>query len=100
MHKDINPENVIVCRCEGVSLKEILDGINTLGLKDLEEIKRVYRCGMGACQGRTCQRLLIQLLREHVPSCDIKGTGKFNYRPPLIPVNFQQISEVKDNDIT
>ncbi len=92
----MNKENVIVCRCEGITLKEVVEGIEKLGLRDVESIKRIYRCGMGACQGRTCERLLQQVLREYLKDDEIEGTGKFTCRPPLLPVSFQEIAEVED----
>ena len=95
MYENMDTDKVIVCRCEGVTLKEVLFGIEKLGLRDIEAIKRVYRCGMGACQGRTCQKLLQQILRQ-VTGEEPGGKGKFTHRPPLVPVSFQQISEVLD----
>ncbi|MCK5596510.1 MAG: (2Fe-2S)-binding protein, partial [Candidatus Eisenbacteria sp.] len=47
--------DVIICRCEDVTYGEIVDVIDE-GLTTTEEIKRVLRCGMGPCQGRTCSR--------------------------------------------
>ena len=96
MFENMDPEKVIVCRCEGITLKEVLEGIEKFGLRDVEAIKRVYRCGMGACQGRTCGRLLEQILRSKVKGEEIEGTGKFKHRPPLIPVSFKEIAEVCD----
>ncbi|WP_353894263.1 (2Fe-2S)-binding protein [Proteinivorax hydrogeniformans] len=77
-------DNVIVCRCEDVTVGEIkklvADGINTP-----EEIKRITRMSMGCCQGRTCggilQQILSNLLNE--PVDEIKLWEK---RPPAKPV--------------
>ena len=51
----------IVCRCEDITKEEILEAIDG-GYQTLEEIKRVLRCGMGPCQGRTCTPLIAGLL--------------------------------------
>ncbi|MCU0522721.1 MAG: (2Fe-2S)-binding protein [Anaerolineae bacterium] len=34
------------------------------GYRDLNELKAVTRAGMGACGGKTCERLILRLLRE------------------------------------
>ena len=50
-------EATIICRCEDISLEEIRAIINR-GVTDPEQIKRILRCGMGPCQGRTCSTLI------------------------------------------
>ena len=55
--------DVIICRCEDVTYGEIADAIDD-GLTTTEEIKRVLRCGMGPCQGRTCSRLIARMIAE------------------------------------
>ncbi|MBU7016695.1 MAG: (2Fe-2S)-binding protein [Theionarchaea archaeon] len=74
----------IVCRCEDITKKEILEAIDE-GYQTLEEIKRVLRCGMGPCQGRTCTPLIAGLLArktgKSVAEIEIPTT-----RPPLQPL--------------
>lgn len=57
----------IVCRCENVSLKEIIDAINSpLKPKSLDAIKRRTRAGMGRCQGGFCfMKVMETLAKEH-----------------------------------
>lgn len=73
----------IVCRCEDLSLEEIAAAIDS-GLTTPDQIKRITRCGMGACQGRTCTRLVTQLLsgKLGVPRGEIPIPTR---RPPLVP---------------
>jgi len=54
-------KKIIVCRCEDVSLEEVEKLIEE-GYTQLGDIKRLLRCGMGACQGRTCMRLIAQIV--------------------------------------
>ena len=55
----------IICRCEKVTKKEILQAINNpLGAKDLISIKYRSRAMMGRCQGGYCLTRIIELLRE------------------------------------
>lgn len=50
-------ERIIVCRCEDLTLEEIRDMIKE-GFTSLDEIKRISRCGMGPCQGKTCSQII------------------------------------------
>lgn len=50
-------DEVVICRCEGVTLREIRDLIRE-GYTTVDEIKRISRAGMGPCQARTCGPLI------------------------------------------
>jgi len=58
-----DPGDVLVCRCEEVTRKDIEKAIDE-GCTTINEIKRRTRAGMGLCQGRTCTRLIAQILGE------------------------------------
>ena len=75
---------IIVCRCEDVTLEEIEAAIDR-GITNPEELKRFLHVGMGPCQGRTCGRLISQILARKTgkPISSIKST---THRPPLISV--------------
>lgn len=79
-----NKKNIIICRCEDISLEE-LERIIDEGYTELEEIKRLLRCGMGACQGRTCLRLIAQRL-SHKTGRPIGQLRFPTVRPPIRPV--------------
>jgi len=51
-------EDIMICRCEDVSLEELHQCLAE-GYTTFEEIKRILRIGMGPCQGSTCG-LLVQ----------------------------------------
>jgi len=61
-----NPDyGEIVCRCEQVTKKEILDAIyNPFGAKSLISIKYRTRAMMGRCQGGYCLTRIIEILEE------------------------------------
>ncbi len=93
---DYYSDNTIICRCEEVTLGEIREYIRQ-GYQTLEEIKRISRCGMGPCQGRTCGQLIMQELAS--------ATGKrvseiktFESRPPTVPVKLGQFVGGEDNE--
>ncbi len=55
-------DSAIVCRCERVTAGEIRALIRQ-GITDLNQIKAVTRAGMGACGYKTCQDIMLMLLR-------------------------------------
>ncbi|MBS7658988.1 MAG: (2Fe-2S)-binding protein [Candidatus Bathyarchaeia archaeon] len=55
----------IICRCEEVTEDEILEAIKD-GALNLDAIKRMTRAGMGLCQGRTCSRLIEEILHRTI----------------------------------
>ncbi|MCA1899350.1 MAG: FAD-dependent oxidoreductase [Chloroflexi bacterium] len=56
-------DDLIVCRCERVTLAEIKAIIQS-GVYDMNEIKAITRAGMGACGGKTCGSLIKRAFRE------------------------------------
>ena len=87
---DTADQNVIVCRCEDVTLGEIRELIRK-GYTTAVEIKLHSRCGMGSCQGRTCRRLVAGELAR-LTSERIEQIFPFTYRPPVIPVELQRLA--------
>ncbi len=60
----MNEDNIIICRCEDVTLKDIRNLIQQ-GFTTIEEIKRLSRIGMGGpCQGKTCGLLIAKEIAE------------------------------------
>lgn len=79
-----NKKNSIICRCEDVLLEEVERVIDE-GYTNLEEIKRLLRCGMGPCQGRTCLILIAQILSRKTGR-SISQMQFPTARPPIRPV--------------
>ncbi len=82
--------NFIICRCEDISWQDI-DGLIRKGFT-LEEIKKLTRCGMGYCQGRTCFNILTRLLKIREQNLIPKK------RPPLKPVIIRDIIKYFENE--
>ena len=76
--------DLLICRCEEITLGDIIDAIDA-GITTPDGLKRRLRIGMGLCQGRTCRRLLQQVLAEHagVSPADVRPA---TFRPPVRPV--------------
>lgn len=81
--------NFIVCRCEDVSWQEI-EVLIKKGFT-LEEVKKLTRCGMGYCQGRTCFNILVRLLKIYQQNLVPKK------RPPLKPIEIKEIVKYFEN---
>jgi NAD(P)H-nitrite reductase large subunit len=79
-------EEICVCRCEEVSRDEILAAIQD-GATTVTGIKKRTHAGMGLCQGRTCRRIITQMLSDSQPIAEIL--------PPTTraPVRTAKISE-------
>ncbi|MDP7421166.1 MAG: (2Fe-2S)-binding protein [bacterium] len=82
--------DTIVCRCEDVTYGQIKSLIDR-GCAHPDDIKRILRCGMGPCQGRTCQDLIRRILADcigegQVCGIEIKTWNRWTARPPVRPV--------------
>ena len=77
----MSEEEKIVCRCEDVTYKQILEAID-MGLTTVTEIKKTIRAGMGPCQGRTCGRLIAQIISQKTGK-SIAEVWDASHRPPL-----------------
>jgi bacterioferritin-associated ferredoxin len=76
-------KEVIICRCEEITLDEIRLWIDR-GCETVGELKRVLRVGMGPCQGRGCQDIIMRELsrRTGVPIDQIEaGTVRAPVKP-------------------
>ena len=86
-------DDLLICRCEEVSKKDILWAIEH-GADSVDEVKRITRAGMGLCQGRTCECLVARILAEEtgLKASDVLPGSR---RPPvrLIPVSVFQHEE-------
>ena len=69
-------DRIMVCLCERVTRKEVTRLVR-MGLRDMNAIKAATRCGMGACNGKTCESLIKQVLvEEGVPPNLVVGYVK------------------------
>ncbi len=65
--KSDKPNSKIICRCEGITEMEIIDGLNRgITVDSIEAVKRRTRAGMGNCQGNYCGPRVRALLAERL----------------------------------
>lgn len=83
---------MIVCRCEGVTFKELRETAAKYKCS-ARELKLRTRAGMGYCGGRTCRSLVDQcaynMTDEHKKEITLK------YQPPIRPIYFGQLGGEK-----
>ncbi|MEW5950985.1 MAG: 2Fe-2S iron-sulfur cluster-binding protein [Elusimicrobiota bacterium] len=78
-------DSVIVCRCERVTLGEIRKKIKE-GVRDLNQLKALTRAGMGACGSKTCNSLLLSVMKSE--GVDIKEITDLTKRPLFMETEF------------
>ena len=78
-------DDTLICRCEEVSKKEILDSVK-MGCDTLVWAKRMTRAGMGMCQGRVCGQWVARLIAQQTGK-DPAQLALDTVRPPLRPIS-------------
>ncbi len=92
--KSQKDKETIICRCEDVSLSEIREVLKR-GYNSFVEVKRVTRCGMGICQGKTCREMVLREISSFCKKSPQEiGLGKF--RPPVNPVKLEIVKKSKE----
>lgn len=88
--REARPEDLVVCRCEDVRAAEVEQAIAALGCRSVNEVKRLTRAGMGACQGKVCYRLVqLALARLAGPEA---GAVAPRLRPPVRGLTLGQLA--------
>ena len=88
------PENVIICRCEEVTLKDVLDAIAD-GARDVRGVKIRTRAGMGLCQGKSCEK---QIQRIIATECGLppEAVVPDKKRPPVRALSVGSLMRDRD----
>lgn len=84
---------IIVCRCEDVSEREILDAIEQ-GYDDLESIKRYLGIGTGPCQGKNCLAKVASILVAHKRSVEYPIASRI----PVFALSLGMLSKEDDKN--
>ena len=86
-------DDAIVCRCEEVTRAQIIQAVQA-GDLSIDAIKKRTRAGMGFCQGRTCRRLIAQLISAY-SDLPIEQTLKSSIRVPVGPLPLKLIAQTE-----
>lgn len=88
---ELPDDNMIICRCEEITKGEIRRAVHN-GLRTTNEVKRWLRCGMGLCQGQTCQRNFQNIIAREL-GASITDLGMITGRCPVRPVEIQTFAD-------
>ncbi|HSB77434.1 MAG TPA: FAD/NAD(P)-binding oxidoreductase [Candidatus Methylomirabilis sp.] len=61
---DLATDETILCRCENVQVRRVMEAIGFEGDATLRGVKIHTRAGMGPCQGRICSYLISRLIAK------------------------------------
>jgi len=87
----MNKKDVIICRCEDITLQDIQDLLNQ-GYTSFEELKRLLRIGMGPCQGNTCGQLVQREISKYL-NVKLEDVKVQKVRPLTTGVKLNSIKE-------
>ncbi len=90
---DRDSDDVLICRCEEVRRNEIAEAIGE-GNETFDDLKRILRCGMGSCQGKGCQPLVLDMLAKRLG----KPRGEFfpaTMRAPTRPTLLRILADTR-----
>lgn len=88
-------DDEIVCRCERVTAGEIRELIRK-GVRDINQLKAITRAGMGACGGKTCQSIILRLMREE--GADVSEITRDTLRPLFFDTPLRYFAGIKDGE--
>lgn len=83
-------DSLIICRCEEITKGEIRKAVHD-GMRTMNEVKRYLRCGMGLCQGQTCQKLVLGIIARELNE-NQADLGMIQGRAPVRPVEINTYS--------
>lgn len=82
-----------VCRCEEIPASRLL-GLLRSGVKDINAVRGLSRCGMGPCQGRNCAVTLARMIAAETGAAPVP----FRARPPVRPLPLQALASLAGLD--
>jgi hydrogen cyanide synthase HcnB len=86
---NILTDDTVVCRCEEVTMQDVIAAVAD-GARDVNDIKRRTRLGMGHCQGRFCGQVINELMWRLT---DVRKQREvFTPRTPAKPVPFGRLA--------
>lgn len=88
-------DNVLICRCNEVSLKEIKEAIKE-GAITVKDVKKRTRAGMGLCQGRSCAKTVATIIANEL-KIPIEQVEMDTQRIPVRPVKIKNFSYKEEN---
>ena len=88
--------DTIVCRCEEVTAKDILDAV-AIGATGPNQLKAYRRTGMGPCQGRLCGLTVTELMAQ-ARGKTAQEIGYYRLRAPVKPITLAELASVPKSE--
>ncbi|MDX9691408.1 MAG: (2Fe-2S)-binding protein [Acholeplasmataceae bacterium] len=92
----MNKKDIIICRCEDVSLQQIHDFLDQ-GYTTFEDMKRLLRVGMGPCQANTCGHLIQREIAKYL-NLKVEDVPVHKVRPMAMGVPLKSIALGDDDE--
>lgn len=86
-------DDTILCRCENIRVGDVRQAVSE-GVREVNEMKIVTRCGMGPCQGRMCGPAVAEVIAAELQESPERA-GLLTIRPPLKPVPLLEVAEME-----
>jgi len=86
----MDTQKIILCRCENLTLAE-LHQILESGVDSMQEIKKLSRCTMGPCQGKTCKEMISKEIAAYL-NISVEELDIPISRIPIKPITVGQIA--------
>lgn len=84
------PDDVLVCRCEEISVGELREAAAGCGAHELNRLKALTRVGMGRCQGRMCGAAAAEVLAQ-ATGRSVQDVGRLRAQAPVKPIPFAMV---------
>lgn len=78
-------DETIVCRCEGITARQLRDVALDKGAHELNRAKAFSRVGMGRCQGRYCGHAAAEIVSAAV-GAPLEAIGRLRGQAPVKPL--------------
>lgn len=89
--------DVMVCPCENVTRRQVLDAVRTGGHPSQDLLKRRTRVGAGVCQGKRCRDQTLLLLAE-AHGVDPAAMSPGSYRAPVRPIPLSVMAALEETE--
>jgi hypothetical protein len=76
-------------------LEDVIYAIDTLGARSVDDVKRYTQAGCGLCQGKTCGRIIANILSKRL---NTNLPLPIKPRPPVRPIKLSAF--VPNNEIS
>lgn len=87
----IQVQDVIICRCEEVSLAELEKAAKQFN-SSARELKLRTRAGMGFCGGRTCRPAVDKVLSQ-IAKLEPTDAIPLKVQPPVRPISLAELAQ-------